>query len=218
MTQPSLSPAECADLDRLESVVYGAAEQFRAGALALAEIRSRKLFREHGTFEDYCRQKFSFSRSYADCLARAGDVLSDIRDNCREPTIEPDKEAQTRELGKVKEPAERAEVWKQAVEASGGEQPTAAVIAEVREKRLDEMSDDELAATINAAESEEERRRIKEEAYEKRKAYEELFRKMKRSLVNAVRLARRMKLPDEQVHARLDDALDEVKKTKARAG
>ncbi|MEM8779859.1 MAG: hypothetical protein AAGF26_13490, partial [Cyanobacteria bacterium P01_G01_bin.49] len=54
-----LSPTEQKEKQRLENIVIGAV--WTAGA-ALQELRDKRLYREtHGSFEEYCREKFGHS-------------------------------------------------------------------------------------------------------------------------------------------------------------
>lgn len=57
-----LTPDELADLRRLESVVT---ESFYRMADALQEIKMRNLWRQYGTWEEYCKTTFNFGSSRA---------------------------------------------------------------------------------------------------------------------------------------------------------
>jgi len=97
---------------------------------ALATIRDSRLYRAtHGTFEEYCRQRWNLSRPRAYELISAADVVSGMPD-----TAVPISSArQANALAAVPEP-ERAEVWREAVERTDG-RPTAKVVREVAEER-----------------------------------------------------------------------------------
>jgi len=112
------------DFKRLDQVVQTASKSVVKGALALAEIQKRKLYRDkHKTFEDYCRTVHNLSRQYAYNLLAAGKVsleLSAIADKFGlDPALLPDNEAQLRELGRVKDPEARCELLAEVVAEKG---------------------------------------------------------------------------------------------------
>lgn len=120
--------------DRLadcEQVIERGLQTFREVGTALAAIRDERLYREaYGTFEEYCRERWGLSETYAyDIIASAG-TASAIAETGQEP---PAKESQARELSRTPEP-DRADVWRQANERTDGN-PTARVIREVRQER-----------------------------------------------------------------------------------
>jgi len=89
---------------------------------ALSAIREGKLYRAtHGTFEDYCREKWNMSRGRVYQLIGASETVSTIVDKSVVTT-----ESQARELSRV-EPARREEVVAKAVEATGGKLTAAAI-------------------------------------------------------------------------------------------
>src|SRR5579859_6827494 len=72
----ALSPAEARALARLESIVDRGKETFRDVALALLEIRDRKLYRASGeSFREYCRRRFDFGQAYSYRLAAAAELI-----------------------------------------------------------------------------------------------------------------------------------------------
>lgn len=61
-----MSAEDQRDFKRLDDQVKAASKGVVKGALALAEIQKRKLYRDkHKTFEDYCRKVHDISRFYA---------------------------------------------------------------------------------------------------------------------------------------------------------
>lgn len=137
-----------------EAVIQRGLIQVWEVAAALADIREQKQYREAGfkTFEDYCQQRWNFSQQYATSLIRGHEVVSNIEDT-QTPTettvsLLPTTERQTRAIREAtKEPAVQAEVWVQAVEDAGGEQPTApqikAAAAKVTASKTDDPPEDE---------------------------------------------------------------------------
>lgn len=93
----------------------------------LRAIRDERLYRaEYETFEDYCRQRWTYSRRYVDMQIAAAETIDAIGAT---RTIVPTNEAQVRPLHALPE-TDRVEAWTEAVEIAGGV-PTAKVVAEV---------------------------------------------------------------------------------------
>lgn len=99
---------------------------------ALAEIRDGKLYRHtHGTFEDYCRNRWGISRPRAYELIGAALVtenLSAIADKL------PATESQARPLTRLA-PEEQIAAWQEAVDTAPNGRVTAAHVAEVVDRR-----------------------------------------------------------------------------------
>jgi hypothetical protein len=69
-TVERLSPAERRDLAQLEATIAAGKACFRDVALAMLEIRERRLYRERfATFHDYCREQLGFAGSHGDRIA-----------------------------------------------------------------------------------------------------------------------------------------------------
>lgn len=98
---------------------------------ALLEIRDARLYREsHGTFEDYCRERWNFSRKRAYDLTAAAEVTAELSPMGDTPPL-PASERVARELAPLREePTQLREAWSEAVERNG-DQPTAAQVREV---------------------------------------------------------------------------------------
>jgi phage N-6-adenine-methyltransferase len=114
-----------------EAVIERGLATFIEVGHALLEIRDSRLYREtYCTFEDYCRERWGFSRPRAYELMHAAEVVSAIAD-----TQGPRNEAVARELAPLrKEPEQLRETWAEAIEQHGP-QPTAAQVREVVEER-----------------------------------------------------------------------------------
>jgi len=95
----------------LESVIDAGMQTFVHVGNALLEIRNSRLYRlEYDTFEDYCRERWGFKRSYAYELIDAADTmanLSGIPDT-------PKSVSQLRPLT-ILEPEQQREAWQRAV-------------------------------------------------------------------------------------------------------
>ena len=102
---------------------------------ALAELRSRRLYRStHKTFEDYCQDRFGYTRQNANYfIAGAGvvDNLTNLTTICCQ--ILPTKEIQVRPLTKL-EPAEQIVAWQQAVSLAGGKVPSGRIVKSIVEQ------------------------------------------------------------------------------------
>ena len=131
-----------------EAVIKRGLTQVWEVAAALADIREQKQYLEAGckTFEEYCEQKWNFKRNYANKLIQGVEVFDNVRDNLNKqvnnlgtsvpkPVQLPETEWQARAVRQATDdPQEQAEVWTQAVEDAGGEQPTAPQIKQAASK------------------------------------------------------------------------------------
>lgn len=117
-----LSPEELTTFARCEGVIERGLATFVDVGTALLEIRDDRLYRaEFGTWEDYCRKRWGFSDRRASQFIEAASVVPKILGSgLPAPTVE----SQARELARVPE-GERAEVWRETIERTGGK-PTAA--------------------------------------------------------------------------------------------
>ena len=136
-----LTASESTALAEHEAVIERGIQTFYEVGMALANIRDRKLYRaNHGTFEDYCQQRWQMSKAHAYRMIDAAEVVSPIGDS---GLPLPANEGQARELGRVPEP-DRAEVWRETVERTEGK-PTAAAVRETYEQRQQPADVDLLA-------------------------------------------------------------------------
>ena len=130
------------DTDRLSDLEYvierGLKAFFDVGN-ALLEIKNSQLYRnDYDTFEDYCRERWGFAKSYAYYQIGAAKVinnLSTIVDKL------PETETQARPLAQL-EPEQQREVWLRVIELAKNNKITAefieSIIAEIYpEKRKD---------------------------------------------------------------------------------
>jgi hypothetical protein len=122
-----LTVVEVRALAEREAVIERGLATFVEVGSALGEIRDERLYRaDHGTFEDYCQQRWNLSRAHAYRMIDAAAAVSPIGDT---GLPVPANEGQARELARV--PADRrAEVWQQTIERTDGK-PTAAAIREI---------------------------------------------------------------------------------------
>jgi len=125
-----------ARLDQCEAVIARGLRTFAEVGAALMTIRDQRLYlASYATFENYCQERWKFSRPRAYQLIDAARV-SPMVDTRGLPA--PANERQARELAPLlDDPDELRDVWEETLEKTGG-QPTAKDIAATREKRKPE--------------------------------------------------------------------------------
>jgi phage N-6-adenine-methyltransferase len=123
---------EAGRLLSLERVIEGGLQTFVDVGLALMEIREARLYRAtHKTFEDYCRDRWEWSRVHADRLIKAAEVADILK-----PVGFNAPERVARELAPLRdEPETVREVWAE-TQRRHGPTPTAKQVAETRDSRL----------------------------------------------------------------------------------
>lgn len=131
----TLNPAAQVALTSCEQRIERGMKTFIDVGQALAEIRDSRLYRgTHPTFEDYCQDRWGFSRQRAQQFTAAAELATTIVDT---GLPAPTNEGQARALAAVPED-ERAEVWRDVVES--GDKPTAAAIRKAAEARAPQPS------------------------------------------------------------------------------
>ena len=135
-TATELTPAML-DLFEHEKVIEQGLAGFVEVGLALLAIRDGKKYRHAGyaTFEDYCQRRWSISKPRGHQLMSAAAIAQELETSTN-VDLSPNREAQVRPLRAV-DPAERADVWAEAVESAGGGQPTAKQVEQVIASRRD---------------------------------------------------------------------------------
>lgn len=122
-----LTVQEKTELAELETVIENGMKHFLVVGRALLRIRDSRLYRDtHRTFNDYCRDRWGMSRSYAHRMiegAKTADNLLPIGNT-------PVNEAQARPLTRL-EPEKQREVWQEAVETAPGGKVTAEHVEDV---------------------------------------------------------------------------------------
>lgn len=124
-----------AALAECESVIERGLGTFVEVGAALLRIRNERLYREsHGTFEDYCRDRWALKRQRAYELMEAADVASVVSEISDTPVL---RESHAAELAPLRhEPDAMREAWTEAVEQHGPK-PTAAQVREVVQERIE---------------------------------------------------------------------------------
>lgn len=118
-------------------------QAFWQAGRALKELRSRRLYRStHKTFEEYCRDRFDYSRRKMDYLIAGSEVFDNLqmRTNCSQnletetrtncSQILPTRENQVRPLTKL-EPEQQLQAWTKAVESAGGKVPSGRIVKDI---------------------------------------------------------------------------------------
>lgn len=145
-----LAISDAERLAELESAIARGLTTFVEVGAALAEIRDARLYREtHGTFEDYCRERWQMSRPRAYQLIDAAGVVAGLSTNV--DTV-PTSESQVRPLTKL-EPEKQREAWSQAVATAPEGKVTAAHVKATVEKMTDETAATEPEEDMQATQT-----------------------------------------------------------------
>lgn len=155
-----LAPAEVEKLARLEAHIEAGMQTFKRVGLSLFEIRDQRLYRaNHGSFEDYCQERWGMVRRTADRLIAAAQVAVGIETHGSHSAPAPTSERQVRPLAGLA-PEVAQHVWARASELAGGEAPTYATVeqaaAELVDKALGDAKRKRLATAspaLNSSES-----------------------------------------------------------------
>ena len=126
-----LTEQEGSDLLRLERQVEKA---FYLAGKALAEIRERRLYRStHKTFEQYCRDRFGYTRAAASYKIAAAAVVDNLLTNGLQNSgiaLMPASERQLRPLVGLS-PSLQSEIWQEAVKTAGGKIPSGRLVKDI---------------------------------------------------------------------------------------
>lgn len=131
MATAALTVTENTRLSDLEETIEQHVAAFYEVGNALAEIRDGRLYRTtHGTFEDYCQERWQFTKSRANQLIESAKITAaiDAKNDNHGCQI---NERQTRELAKSSDPPK---AWKAAVESAPNGKVTAKHVARVVEQ------------------------------------------------------------------------------------
>lgn len=132
--QTELTTTEQSEFERCEQTIDHLRQAFTDAGAALATIREQRLYREkHPTFEDYCQQRWGFSRVQAHRLIQAAEVASHLLPIGNIVGL-PENESQVRPLTQLETPEEQQDAWQEAVERSGGN-PTGKIVQQVVQER-----------------------------------------------------------------------------------
>jgi hypothetical protein len=116
-------------------------QAFYIAGLSLAQLRDRRLYRStHNSFEEYCQDRFGYTRRRGDYLIGSSQVVDNLKqepqnnsepNQNREPMvlILPTSERQCRPLINL-EPSLQRQAWKKAVELAGHRIPSGKVVSQ----------------------------------------------------------------------------------------
>lgn len=116
-----------AELEMLEEVIESGLQTFVEVGNALLVVREKQLYRKvlgYQTFEEYCRERWSMGRRYANMIIAASGVVSNL--GTLVPIL-PTTEKHARPLTSLL-PEQQREVWKQVIEETHGNGITAAKV------------------------------------------------------------------------------------------
>jgi hypothetical protein len=106
-----LTLRERQDLQAAERKIARGLKSFLEVGLALKAIRDQRLYRQHyDTFEQYCTERWDFSRPRAYELCAASEVVTDLS-AIADIRFLPENEAQARPLTRLKAPKHRRRAW-----------------------------------------------------------------------------------------------------------
>jgi len=119
-----LDASESRQLDECENIIRRGWDTFLEVGRALAMIRDRRLYRDkYATYEDYCRQKWEYSKTHANRLVEAAAVAAVLT-----PIgVTVKSESQLRPLVALS-PKEIPDAWKRAEELAAGNPVTAKIV------------------------------------------------------------------------------------------
>ena len=121
MQLTQLTKREEAELGRLEETIATGLDTFIKVGEALVQIRDKRLYRDsHPTFEEYCRNRWNFSKTHANRLIASATAVANLGD----VEVRPANEAQVRPLTLLP-PAKQGEAWQEAMKRAGGRRVTA---------------------------------------------------------------------------------------------
>ncbi|BAU67441.1 hypothetical protein STA3757_48630 (plasmid) [Stanieria sp. NIES-3757] len=105
---------------------------FYEAGMALMELRDRRLYRStHATFEDYCRDRFDYTRRRPYQLIEAALIYDNLSEKCvKFLHILPTKEGQVQPLTQLERESQPS-AWETAVEEAGGKVPTGRIVKDV---------------------------------------------------------------------------------------
>lgn len=132
-------------LYQLEEVITQGLNTFVDVGSALLEIRDKRLYRaDYSTFEDYCRERWGWARSYANKLISASEAVNNL--GTIVPKL-PTTESQARPLTTL-EPEDQVEAWKRVITSTPEGKITANVVLkavkEVQQEKRDERRQERI--------------------------------------------------------------------------
>lgn len=200
-----------------EEIIESGVKSFIDVGMSLMAIRDERLYREtHSTFEDYCRERWGFTKTHACRLIESAKVVSDLspigdKNTPSSQASLPQNEAQARAVAESAPDAKtRAKVWEAAVASApksddGKPKVTAAVVKKIAATIVSENKNSKNGDAVHETNG-------KHEAGTKPVSDKSWKRIMKwattRKAVTAVEIADKFKVSIHNVHKSLRGALD----------
>jgi hypothetical protein len=129
----SLTADDKTILATCEETIERGLKTFHEVGAALLKIRDGRLYRhKHKTFEQYCRDRWGFTRMRASQLIASASVCENVNHGLQTQSI---NERQARELARLPA-AQQQDAWQEAIDQTDGK-PTAAVVREIVKRRLE---------------------------------------------------------------------------------
>lgn len=144
MVQPNtllaLTVGECEALTQHETAIERGLTTFYEVGSALLAIRDARLYRaEHGTFEDYCRERWGMTRMRASQLIAASEAFGNVNHGLQPPA----NERQIRPLTQLGSPEQQREAWGLAQNLAAQHTPDGKVTASFVEIAVAHVKDPE---------------------------------------------------------------------------
>lgn len=140
-TEP-LTEEESADFVKLTETARKCVDSSLIGIQAMREIRDRKLYRgSHKTFQDFCDEVLDLSEQRVSQILKCAEEIAKLQEEEIPEAHIPSTERAIRELRRVKNPKNKAEVLRIAAELAGEGRPTSASILKARIKIEGEPED-----------------------------------------------------------------------------
>lgn len=137
---------------QLEATIERGMQTFVEVGAALLEIREERLYRaDFGTFEEYCRERWGWTRQHTNRIIGSAEVVSNL-----EPigSILPATESQARPLVAL-EPEAQREAWARVLQDAPNGKITAAVVekaaSEIRQERTEQRRQERTEKIVQIA-------------------------------------------------------------------
>lgn len=153
-----LSGADRKEFRRCESIIKRGVRTFIDVGNALKVIQENQYYREkYQTFEQYCKERWEFSRAHAYRLIESAKVVETLSGSGDlEDESLPGRESQVRELSKIQDETARQIVWEKAVSAateSNDGKITAKIIASEVKSYIEEHPEVEVKQSASTQRS-----------------------------------------------------------------
>jgi hypothetical protein len=149
-TDAELSTSEQQALSHYEQVIERGLKTFFEVGAALLHVRDLRLYRtEYDTFEEYCQERWDFSKTYANNLIAATNVRNNLTTMVVTQEL-PENERQIRPLARLDTEQQR-EAWQRAVQRAQelGKRITAALVeAVVKEMQPTPVAQEEEGGSV----------------------------------------------------------------------